>query len=247
MWSEWVHTFRGEDDGIIGSRRIGQAEDLGQALGRVSKSGRERAGDALRDAARDDLGIDVGDVGREIVADEDLERLRGLLLEHRVHRRTCGRGGEFMPVQRFQRVGHGVGVVDGLERLGRVEVVDENGDRVGSMGAQKGGELEQEGWIGEDEVEMLAGEEQGRPMLERIGARDGRGGGTSSKEAGSSSTNGESVSPSSGGPLSCKGGRMDVARVSTVPYEDAVEALPELPACGGGGGGSGRVGDAGVG
>ena len=122
------HTFGRKDDGIIGPRRIAHAEDLSQALARLAQHRRHIPRDALLDADADVLDEDVRDEGGQLVSDEEVERLLRLILEDSIERGPRGVFCEFVPFNRLECFGDGVGVLDGAHSFERVEIVYQDRD-----------------------------------------------------------------------------------------------------------------------
>ena len=85
----------GEDNGVVGSRRVAETEDLCKTFAGFSQVRRQCASDTSRNASRDDLDPSVRDVCGQVFLDQDVKCFVRLLFEGAVARVLRGFSREF--------------------------------------------------------------------------------------------------------------------------------------------------------
>ena len=115
--------------------------------------------DSLRNTQAHYLYIHLRDIGGKILVYEDGECLIRLLFKSLIICRSWQGTGESLTSNRTQSLGNCVGILDGFQRFESVQIIDQNWDRLRSVCAQEGGELQKRRGARKYDLEMLAREE----------------------------------------------------------------------------------------
>lgn len=160
-------TFRRIHDRIVRQRRIRDAIHLRQTWYELAHNRRIVPRDLFHQRLSDQLRQPVGDIRGQRILKQTLNILLHARLEARIQRRRNIR--RMVAIGR-QLVRDGIGVFNGCLRFFRFEVLGQSRDVLGPELLEEGVEARGQGWIFENGVEVVDGEETAREGLE-IGMR----------------------------------------------------------------------------
>ncbi|KAG9795991.1 hypothetical protein KCU88_g148, partial [Aureobasidium melanogenum] len=135
-----------EDNGIVVPGRVRQTKHFRQSIGGFTQFLRQRSRHSSGYASTDNLDILVCDICRQFLVHQDVKSLVRPLFQRRVDGRLDGFLGEVESLDRVKPFTNGIRVVDGAQRLERIEVVDEDGHGLRSVDAEEGRESEEKCW-----------------------------------------------------------------------------------------------------